>query len=422
LAPEPPLPLAFEFLTVGSPGNGAAPLARWDSVGQQDLGDVAYTYEIAKYETTIAQWAEFLNAVATGCFDVGAGVVNDPYKLFIPGNGIEKTGSDECPGANVTYEVQEGRDNFPAQGISFNSAIRFVNWHENGKPLTPTIATEPVSKCKNELRDQFRELNSTPLAGCQGGPFVGTPTTTDGAGIGLTLTTRFNTFSTFTNLIQIFVEDAGSGYQVGDTITVEAGSICSGSTESTITLTEENFRTVNDSTTEDGYALLCVAEDQPGTFVTDSQTRNDGVEYMLPTEDEWYKAAYFAAMPNTYYTFPFQTDDEPTCACAGDSGSNSSNCDSVEGLASEVGRYSNSMSPFGALDMGGNMSEWVDESIANATCASARVYRGGGFYFDNRPTINYQGSVPYYNACAGSGFSTLGFRMARCPVPGTCNP
>jgi hypothetical protein len=47
--------VAFDWVAVGDPGNAA---------DDTSFGAVAYAYEIARFETTNAQYAEFLNAVA----------------------------------------------------------------------------------------------------------------------------------------------------------------------------------------------------------------------------------------------------------------------------------------------------------------------------------------------------------------------
>ena len=51
----PPGQTSLEFVPVGDPGNAA------DASG---YGAVAYTYQIGKYDVTMAQYCQFLNAVA----------------------------------------------------------------------------------------------------------------------------------------------------------------------------------------------------------------------------------------------------------------------------------------------------------------------------------------------------------------------
>lgn len=48
--------MSIDYVMVGNPGNEADPVSGY--------GAVSYTYNISKYETTISQYAEFLNAKA----------------------------------------------------------------------------------------------------------------------------------------------------------------------------------------------------------------------------------------------------------------------------------------------------------------------------------------------------------------------
>jgi formylglycine-generating enzyme required for sulfatase activity len=58
--------VSFEWVAVGDPGNPNDPLSDINTQGQTPppRGAVPYVYSISKYETTIGQWAAFLNAVA----------------------------------------------------------------------------------------------------------------------------------------------------------------------------------------------------------------------------------------------------------------------------------------------------------------------------------------------------------------------
>ena len=109
--------LTLDTVTVGDPGNPD------DTTG---YGGVATTYAIGKYEVTINQYAEFLNAVA----------VTDTYDLYLMGMGwdpniagITQTGS---PGS-YAYAVH-GDGNRPVTYVSWYDAARFSNWLSNGQP------------------------------------------------------------------------------------------------------------------------------------------------------------------------------------------------------------------------------------------------------------------------------------------------
>ena len=47
---------SLQFVTVGDPGNAADPSTGYGSVG--------YTYQMGKYDVTVGQYCQFLNAVA----------------------------------------------------------------------------------------------------------------------------------------------------------------------------------------------------------------------------------------------------------------------------------------------------------------------------------------------------------------------
>ena len=88
-------------------------------------GAVSYVYQIAKNETTISQYAEFLNAVAK----------TDSYALYSSSmttsfiNGISQSGSS----GSFTYSVAAGSGNKPIAYVSWFDAARFCNWMQNGQ-------------------------------------------------------------------------------------------------------------------------------------------------------------------------------------------------------------------------------------------------------------------------------------------------
>jgi sulfatase modifying factor 1 len=107
---------SLETVHVGNAGNAA------DSTG---YGSVSYEYNMGKYEVTIAQYVEFLNAVAA----------TDTYNLFDYDcsyriMGINRTG----PSGSYTYSVNAANANLPAICITWSQAARFTNWLHNGQP------------------------------------------------------------------------------------------------------------------------------------------------------------------------------------------------------------------------------------------------------------------------------------------------
>ena len=111
--------VGFDWVTVGDPGNACDP----QGIGRC-FGAVGYTYRIAAYEVTNAQYAEFLNAKAK----------IDPLGLYNSDmasiwGGIARSGS---PGT-YTYSVVPGREDKSVASVSPYDAMRFVNWLHNGQ-------------------------------------------------------------------------------------------------------------------------------------------------------------------------------------------------------------------------------------------------------------------------------------------------
>ena len=115
--------LTLDTVTIGNPGNPN------DSTG---YGAVVTTYAIGKYEVTLNQYTEFLNAVAdTDAFAL--------YNLYMGGDtyieGISRTGSS----GSFAYSVI-GDGARPVTYVSWFDAARFTNWLHNGQPVGLQVA------------------------------------------------------------------------------------------------------------------------------------------------------------------------------------------------------------------------------------------------------------------------------------------
>jgi formylglycine-generating enzyme required for sulfatase activity len=256
----------IQFVRVGDAGNAADT----DPVG---YGAVEYEYLIGAYETTIGQYTEFLNAVAT----------TDTYGLYNPYMGtdlniagISRSGS---PGSYRYTVMNNGGDssNRPIMYVSWFDAARFANWMHNGR-----------------------------IAGEQ-----------------------------------------------------------------------------NATTTEDGAYTL------NGATSGTAPAKNAGAKFYIPTENEWYKAAYYKGGSTNagYWDYATRSDSAPGNTIG--SGANQANYyagdyavtqsasySSGQNYLTDVGAFTNSASYYGTFDQSGSGWEWNDLTGA---ADSSRGLRGGNW-------------------------------------------
>ena len=179
--------------------------------------------------------------------------------------------------------------------------------------------------------------------------------------------------------------------------------------------------------TESGTYLITGGGNNSGTVLVPDATRRmtwattNSFHWLLPSESEWYKAAYYNSSGGTYYVYPFQSNSQPA-ALAPPGNTNSGNYRAVAynyygdgSYLTDVGAYTNSLSPFGSFDMGGDVHQWNDTAIG-----STRGLRGG--YWDAFSASEYS---PAWNREVGPPtleLSDVGFRVASVggvPEPST---
>lgn len=146
-------------------------------------------------------------------------------------------------------------------------------------------------------------------------------------------------------------------------------------------------------------------------------TANSGARIHLPTENEWYKAAYYNGATSTYSLYP---NGQNTITTADANYGGDFPFATGPGMPTDVGTWG-VPSYYGTYDQGGNVSEWNDAIIG-----SSRGVRGGSWYEieENNPILENDGS--YVSALASSvrGSNTpategyfVGFRVASVPEP-----
>jgi formylglycine-generating enzyme required for sulfatase activity len=113
--------------------------------------------------------------------------------------------------------------------------------------------------------------------------------------------------------------------------------------------------------------------------------RNAGAKFFIPTEDEWYKAAYHdktAGLAAIYFDYPTRTNSLPgnditETIGPGNNANHFTDHYAIGGpyFRTNAGEFELSVSPYGTFDQGGNVSEW-NETVLNG---SSRGLRGGSY-------------------------------------------
>jgi sulfatase modifying factor 1 len=158
--------------------------------------------------------------------------------------------------------------------------------------------------------------------------------------------------------------------------------------------------------------------------------RNSGATFYIPTEDQWYKAAYYKGSGTNagYWDYATQSDTAPTAVLSGSTGIGSSGStgnfanynlgadwNDQNGNVTTVGTNGRA-SAYGAFDMSGNVFEWNDLTGA---AGSSRGLRGGDW---NTPGAFDLSSSGRYTADPSVEIFIDGFRLAgpvAVPEPST---
>ncbi|MBN1488501.1 MAG: SUMF1/EgtB/PvdO family nonheme iron enzyme [Phycisphaerae bacterium] len=168
------------------------------------------------------------------------------------------------------------------------------------------------------------------------------------------------------------------------------------------------------SSTEDGSYYLNGANTGEAFAAV---MRTSDATWVIPSEDEWYKAAYHKndGVAGDYWDYPTGTDAAPSNDL--DGGENNATFRIGEDdytlvapyYRTEVGAHRNSASSYGTFDQGGNIWEWNEAVLYD----SARGLRGGSFsayeHFLRASARN--SSSPTVEYCH------FGFRLVEVPEP-----
>jgi formylglycine-generating enzyme required for sulfatase activity len=195
----------------------------------------------------------------------------------------------------------------------------------------------------------------------------------------------------------------------------------------------------NASTTEDGAYTLNGAT---SNAALDLVSRNSNAQWFIPSESEWYKAAYHQPAAqggdsDGYWAYPMKTNsipysDQPPGATPdntrvgnfrfddniangyddGYAVTGSITYSGSQNYLTDVGSYTSSPSYYGTFDQGGNVFEWNEAKVG-----SERGFRGGSWDLAG----NLRASVRYHFLPADE-LTNIGFRVASESIPEPTTP
>jgi formylglycine-generating enzyme required for sulfatase activity len=139
--------------------------------------------------------------------------------------------------------------------------------------------------------------------------------------------------------------------------------------------------------------------------------RSKRTKYVLPSYNEWYKAAYYNPSNSTYYDYTTGSDSAPTAVASGTVANTAVFLQTFEQGPADV-TQAGGLSPYGVMGLGGNVYEWEESSfdLLNSSNSSTRGVRGGDW---NGSIVNLSASTRY--SLNPSDAYTVGFRVASLP-------
>lgn len=177
--------------------------------------------------------------------------------------------------------------------------------------------------------------------------------------------------------------------------------------------------------TENGSYLIANGGPDGGAITVPTAAQraawsSQSAHYLLPSADEWYKAAYYKGGGTNagYWKYPLSSNTPPQSGppCCTANGANivANGIFAVPGPVhlTDVGAYG-TQSPYGMFDMAGNVFQYSD-TFGRITPNLAEEW--GGSWITGADATDYIGSG---GSTPANGYDDIGFRIAMVPEPGS---
>jgi len=148
--------------------------------------------------------------------------------------------------------------------------------------------------------------------------------------------------------------------------------------------------------------------------------RSKRATYVLPSYNEWYKAAYYNPTNSTYYDYANGSNTAPSAVASGNLNDTAVYNQSLDQGPADV-NLAGGLSPYGVMGLGGNVYEWEESSgdLANSSSSSSRGFRGG---FWSRGSSFLSSSSRRTADDPSNEYNNVGFRVASLPSSAAAVP
>jgi formylglycine-generating enzyme len=141
--------------------------------------------------------------------------------------------------------------------------------------------------------------------------------------------------------------------------------------------------------------------------------RHKDAYYFLPSEDEWYKAAYHqnTGVNADYWDYATGSNSIPTAVASGTTAGTAV----YNGASPAAVNLAGGLSAYGTMGQNGNVWEWNESALdgINSSSSEGRAVRGGNWY----STGDFLRSSFLYDSPPSSSSNSFGFRVASVPEP-----
>jgi len=163
------------------------------------------------------------------------------------------------------------------------------------------------------------------------------------------------------------------------------------------------------------WSMTLWSSEQAWTAGGTNLYRNKDAFYFLPSENEWYKAAYYNPGGTNYFLYPTASSSVPTAVASGTNAGTAvyNNVASEPSIVDSAG----GLSQYGTMGQGGNVWEWNESAFdgTNNSSSENRAIRGGSWEDAGGDLRSSARSLDGPTV----EFSGFGFRVASVPEPST---